>query len=107
MMEDHILDKHIGPDADNIYRCKDCIFESNCRENFSKHFRAKHSSRNATISSHSTARLKVVEAELDSKLKELAKVNAELSELKLTTNESSMDGAKYEPSTKPMDELSK
>ena len=44
LMEDHILDKHITPEKDNMYHCDDCKFQCENKDEFGRHFKSTHSS---------------------------------------------------------------
>ena len=44
LMEDHILDKHISPEKDNMYHCEDCKFHCKNKDEFGRHFKSTHSS---------------------------------------------------------------
>ena len=43
-MEDHILDKHAKPEADNWYKCDDCSFKTKEKAIFGEHYKHKHGS---------------------------------------------------------------
>ena len=44
-MEDHILDNHAKPDRNNIYKCDECTFKSNIKDNLGRHYKETHGSK--------------------------------------------------------------
>ena len=52
-LEDHILENHAVPDADNLFRCDDCPFVSSSKANYGIHFKQFHGSRSKRLISTS------------------------------------------------------
>ena len=44
IMENHILDKHAQPDTEGEYKCDDCDFKTEDKQNFGKHYKDNHGS---------------------------------------------------------------
>ena len=72
-MEDHILSKHAKADSDKLYKCDDCEFKSENKEDFGKHYKYKHGSKakvnNNVIEADETLQLKSELRQLKTTLK--------------------------------------